>query len=135
MTGDAPPGGGKGQLDEIVWVRAAAAPPKLGAGADEQAVSAEPDTGSDPAGSETTAPADEPANFESEPAALTREPHDPWQDKVDAAKVTWDRLSMAELIDSQGIEHRLIALVQSCYGISVREATRQVKTFFQEQES
>jgi hypothetical protein len=58
-----------------------------------------------------------------------------WLQQVDAARATWDRLNMVDLLCTEGDEDELIKLVQRRYAISHDEATRQVQTFFQEQTS
>lgn len=49
--------------------------------------------------------------------------------------MTWARLSMPELLRSEGIERKLIGLVQQRYARTRAQATREVKTSFQEQAS
>lgn len=58
-----------------------------------------------------------------------------WQQQVGAAKVAWARLSMSELLHSEGIERKLVGLVQQRYACTRAQATREVKTFFSEQAS
>ncbi len=58
-----------------------------------------------------------------------------WPQQIDAAQVTWDKLSRAELARTEGVELRLIALIQKRYVTTRVRATRQVKTFFEEQAS
>ena len=56
---------------------------------------------------------------------------DHWRRQVGAAKITWKRLTANELLTSDGDRHRLIALVRDRYGVTLGEAERQVRNFFQ----
>lgn len=67
------------------------------------------------------------------PAPPVEAPAANWPQQIDAAQATWSKLSEPELLRTEGVEHRLILLVQQRYAITRVRATRQVKSFLAEQ--
>lgn len=55
----------------------------------------------------------------------------PWKQQISAAKITWNKLSDDELLQSEGQEQKLIGLVQERYAITRDEAGQQVKSFIE----
>lgn len=56
---------------------------------------------------------------------------DRWKRQVGAARLTWTKLSPNELLDTNGQQHRLAALVEERYAVTLDDAERQVRSFFQ----
>lgn len=53
-----------------------------------------------------------------------------WQQQLGAAKILWGRLTHDELMESEGHEQKLTALVQARYDISREAAQMQVHEFY-----
>lgn len=53
-----------------------------------------------------------------------------WQQQLGAAKILWGRLTHDELLESEGHEQKLTALVQARYGVSHDQALVQVRDFY-----
>lgn len=53
-----------------------------------------------------------------------------WRDRLPAARIAWYRLSLDELIRSEGQVDRLSSLVEDRYGVMREVAARQVDSFF-----
>src|SRR5688572_2938072 len=52
-----------------------------------------------------------------------------WEQYVGAAKTAWGKLTRDELLESEGEEQRLTALIQERYGIDREAARQQVRNF------
>lgn len=64
------------------------------------------------------------------PQADPRRAQQYWRDRLPAARIAWYRLSMDELIRSEGRVDQLAALVEDRYGVLREEAAHQVDSFF-----
>jgi uncharacterized protein YjbJ (UPF0337 family) len=53
-----------------------------------------------------------------------------WKQQVGSAKIVWGKLTEDELLKLEGHQQRLTGLVQERYALSLEEADRQVKAFF-----
>lgn len=53
-----------------------------------------------------------------------------WQQRMGAAKILWGQLTHDELMESEGHEQKLTALVQARYDISHDAAQAQVREFY-----
>lgn len=53
-----------------------------------------------------------------------------WKQRLGAAKLTWARISEAELLTLEGHEQKLSGLIQERYAITRDEAIAQVRAFF-----
>lgn len=53
-----------------------------------------------------------------------------WQDQLEAAQLTWRKLSLAELTRVGGLEYRLARLLHDRYALSRGLANRQARDFF-----
>lgn len=63
---------------------------------------------------------------------MTTEQEQLWLNHIDAAQQCWSRLSRAELLESQGLPHRLSRLLQEHYDLSREQADHQINSFKQE---
>ncbi|MDH4554215.1 CsbD family protein [Pseudomonas sp. BN417] len=54
-----------------------------------------------------------------------------WRELVGTARVLWDELTVAELIDSEGDPQKLANLIEQRYEMSHEEAEKQVISFFE----
>jgi len=54
-----------------------------------------------------------------------------WKQQVNAARIAWTRLSVDELLGSEGCQDRLAKLVQERYALSSDEASRRVRNFME----
>lgn len=52
-----------------------------------------------------------------------------WLTNVDAAQQCWNKLSRAELLQSEGMPHRLSRLLQEHYDLSREQADHQISRF------
>ena len=64
------------------------------------------------------------------PSADHRDANVYWRGRVPAARLAWFRLSLDELIQSEGQVDRLASLVEERYGLRREEAMQQVDSFF-----
>jgi uncharacterized protein YjbJ (UPF0337 family) len=69
------------------------------------------------------------------PAKVVEDPKAKWARLMGPAKLHWDKLTDAELLKTEGNEHRLATLVQQRYDIPRGDAYRQVKSFHEKQKS
>lgn len=53
-----------------------------------------------------------------------------WQQQIGTAKILWGQLTQDELLETEGHEQKLTALVQARYAISHDEAHAQVRDFY-----
>lgn len=53
-----------------------------------------------------------------------------WAQQMGAAKIWWGKLTHDELLETEGHEQRLTALIQARYDISHNEALVQVRDFY-----
>lgn len=58
-----------------------------------------------------------------------------WKSQVSAAKQEWNKLTEAELLKTDGNEHKLATLVQERQGVVRSDAYKQVKAFFEKQKA
>ncbi|MDH4609951.1 CsbD family protein [Pseudomonas sp. BN102] len=54
-----------------------------------------------------------------------------WRELVGTARVLWDELTVAELIDSEGDPQKLANLIEQRYEMTHEEAEKQVISFFE----
>jgi hypothetical protein len=54
-----------------------------------------------------------------------------WLDQLDAAQQCWTKVSRAELLQSEGLPHRLSRLLQEHYALSRDQAEHQINRFKQ----
>lgn len=54
-----------------------------------------------------------------------------WLLNLDAAQLYWNKLSRAELLQSEGMPHRLSRLLQEYYALSREQADHQISRFKQ----
>lgn len=52
-----------------------------------------------------------------------------WLNHIDAAQQCWNKLSRAELLQSEGMPHRLSRLLQQHYDLSREQADHQISRF------
>jgi uncharacterized protein YjbJ (UPF0337 family) len=69
------------------------------------------------------------------PAKVVDDPKAKWARLLGPAKLQWDKLTDAELLKTEGNEHRLATLVQQRYDIPRGDAYRQVKSFHEKQKA
>lgn len=69
------------------------------------------------------------------PAKVVEDPKAKWARLMGPAKLHWDKLTDAELLKTEGNEHRLATLVQQRYDIPRGDAYRQVKGFHEKQKA
>lgn len=69
------------------------------------------------------------------PAKVVDDPKAAWARLMGPAKLHWDKLTDAELLKTEGNEHRLATLVQQRYDIPRGDAYRQVKSFHEKQKA
>lgn len=55
-----------------------------------------------------------------------------WLNHIEAAQQCWSRLSRTELLESEGMPHRLSRLLQEHYDLSREQADYQINSFKQE---
>ncbi|HET6474387.1 MAG TPA: CsbD family protein [Pseudomonadales bacterium] len=58
-----------------------------------------------------------------------------WKQHVGAAKIAWGKLTEDEFLKAEGRQEKLVGLVQERYAITRDEADRQVKSFFETNQS
>ena len=58
-----------------------------------------------------------------------------WKQHVGAAKIAWGKLTEDEFLKAEGQQEKLAGLVQERYAITRDEADRQVKSFFETNQS
>jgi precorrin-3B methylase len=58
-----------------------------------------------------------------------------WSLQIGAARMAWSRLTENDLRSSQGLMHKLAALIQERYAVSQEDAIRRVKHFLEKQRS
>lgn len=76
------------------------------------------------------------SNKQKEPAAQSAagsllEQQQFWLLNLDAAQQCWNKLSRAELLQSEGMPHRLSRLLQDHYALSREQADHQINRFKQ----
>lgn len=54
-----------------------------------------------------------------------------WLNNLDAAQQCWNKLSRADLLQSEGMPHRLSRLLQDHYALSREQADYQINSFKQ----
>lgn len=54
-----------------------------------------------------------------------------WKQQVNAARIAWAKLSVDELLESEGRQDKLVGLVQERYALSRDEASRRVRNFME----
>jgi uncharacterized protein YjbJ (UPF0337 family) len=68
-------------------------------------------------------------------AAIADELRLRWSQQIGAARMAWSRLTENDLRSSQGLMHKLAALIQERYAISQDDAIKRVKHFLDKQKS
>jgi hypothetical protein len=68
-------------------------------------------------------------------AAIAEELRIRWSLQIGAARMAWSRLTENDLRSSQGLMHKLAALIQERYAVSQEDAIRRVKHFLDKQKS
>lgn len=53
-----------------------------------------------------------------------------WKQQIGAAYIAWDKLSVDEILKSEGHAEKLAGLLQTRYAVASDDAARQVKEFF-----